>query len=178
MAWQFPPAMGDSYPGQQSTLVLLRQQSRMPMREQRFLICYKEMLAIETTITSANSWNSCFHQNSGNSSSPCFARTAVHLNLLGQRSRTLMSEQQFLIFHNEMLTIKTTVSSANLLHSHFHKPRGESSSPCFATTAVHFNCAETTSGKQGQQFLYKQMAQDKDRCPLQFAGTAVPYAYE
>ena len=47
-------SFGDSYPGQQSILVLLGQQSRMPMREQRFLICYKEMLAIETTITSAN----------------------------------------------------------------------------------------------------------------------------
>ena len=84
--------MGDSCPGQhsilillgqQSILVLLGQQSRMPMREQQFLICYKEMLAIETTVTSANLWNSCFHQNSGDSSSPCFARTAVHLNLLG-----------------------------------------------------------------------------------------------
>ena len=86
----------------------------MPMREQRFLICYEEMFAIETTITSANLWNSCFHQNSGDSSSPCCARTAVHLNLLGQQSRMLMSEQQFLIFYNEMLTIETAVSSANL----------------------------------------------------------------
>ena len=74
----------------------------------------KEMLAIETTITSANSWNSCFHQNSGDSGSPCFARTAVHLNLLGQWSRVLMSEQQFPIFYTEMLTIETAVSSANL----------------------------------------------------------------
>ena len=83
----------------------------MPMREQRFLICYKEMLAIETTITSGNLWNSCFHQNSGDSSSPCFARTAVHL---GKHARMFMSEQQFLIFYNEMLTIETTVASANL----------------------------------------------------------------
>ena len=85
VTWQFPPAMGDSYPGQQSILVLLGQQSHMPMREQRFLICYKEMLAIKTTVTSANSWNSCFHQNSGDSGSPCFARIAVHLNLVVQR---------------------------------------------------------------------------------------------
>ena len=114
VAWQFPPAMGDSYPGQQSILILLGQQSRMPMREQRFLICCKEILAIETTIASANLWNSCFHQNSGDSSSPCFARTAVHLNLLGQQSRMLMSEQQLFLFYNKMLTIKIAVSSANL----------------------------------------------------------------
>ena len=107
VAWQCLPAIGDSYPGQQSILVLLGQQSRMPMREQWFLICYNEMLAIETTVTSANSWNSCFHQNSGDRGSPCFAGTAVHLKLLGQRSRMLMSEQQFLIFCNEKLTVET-----------------------------------------------------------------------
>ena len=42
------------------------------------------------------------------------ARTAVHLNLLGQWSRVLMSEQQVLIFYNEMFIIETAVSSANL----------------------------------------------------------------
>ena len=105
---------GDSYPGQQSILVSLGQQARIPMREQGFLICYKDMLAIVTTISSANSWNSCFHQNSEDSGSPCFAMTTVHLNLLGQQSHMLMSEQQFLILYNEMLSIETTVSSANL----------------------------------------------------------------
>ena len=139
--------MGDSYPGQQSILVLLGQQSRMPMREQRFLICYKEMLSIWTTITSANSWNSCFHQNSGDSGSPCFATTAVHLNLLGQQSRMLMSEQQFLIFYNEMLTIETAVSSANLQNSRFHKPWRVNSSPCFARTMFPLYFAGTTKGK-------------------------------
>ena len=132
----------------QLILVLLGQQFRMPMRERRFLIYYKEMLAIETTITSANSWNSCFHQNSGDSGSPCFARTAVHLNLLGQRSRVLMSEQQFLIFDNEMLTIETAVSSANLWNSCFHKPwGGGSSSSCFARTMFLLKFCWDNEGK-------------------------------
>ena len=39
---------------------------------------------------------------------------AVLYNLLGQQSRMLMSEQQFLIFYNEMLTIETAVSNAHL----------------------------------------------------------------
>ena len=38
--------------------------------------------------------------------------------------------------------------------------------------------AGTTRGKQGQQLPYKLMEQDKDCSPFQFAGTAVPYAYE
>ena len=56
---------------------------------------------------------------------------------------------------------------------------GGNSSQCFATAAVHFNFAGRTSGKQGQQFLYKLMTQDKDasfaifwdsfRGPLQFS---------
>ena len=103
---------GDSNPGQQSILVLLGQQSRMPMREQRFLIIYKEILAIQTTITNANLWNSCFHQPSEDSSSPRFAGTALHLNLL-------MSEQQFLICCNGMLTIETAVSSAKFVKQPF-----------------------------------------------------------
>ena len=143
MAWQFPPAIGASYPGQQSILVLLGQQSRMPMREQRFLICYKEMLAVETTTTSANLWNSCFHQNSGDSSSPCFA---------GQQSRMLMSEQQFLTFYNEILTIENTVTSANLWNSCFHQNSGDSSSPCFAGTAVHLNLL----GQQSRMLMSEQ----------------------
>ena len=40
------------------------------------------------------------------------------------------------------------------------------------------NFAGTTRGKQGQQLPYELMAQDKERSPLQFSGTAVPYAYE
>ena len=118
----FPPAMGDSNQGQQSILVLLGQQSRMPTREQRFLIIYKEILAIQTTITSANLRNSCFHQPSEDSSSPRFAGTAVHLNLL-------MSEQQFLICYNGMLTIETAVSSAKFVKQPFSQAPG-GSSPC------------------------------------------------
>ena len=86
----FHQLWGDSNPGQQYILVFLGQQSRMPNRKQRFLIIYKEILAIQTTITSANLQNSCFHQPSEDSSSPRFAGTAVRLNLL-------MSEQQFLV---------------------------------------------------------------------------------
>ena len=41
-------------------------------------------------------------------------KDSVLYNLLGQRSRMLMSEQQFLIFWNEMLTIETAVSNVNL----------------------------------------------------------------
>ena len=43
-------------------------------------------------------------------------RSPLQMNtkLLGQQFRMLVSEPQFLIFHNEMLTIETTVSSANL----------------------------------------------------------------
>ena len=55
---------------------------------------------------------------------------------------------------------------------------GVSSSPCFARTMFLLNFAGTTRGKQGQQLPYKLMTQDKDRGPLQFSGTAVPYAYE
>ena len=108
----FHQLWGDSNQGQQSILVLLGQQSRMPKREQRFLIIYKEILAIQTTITSANLRNSCFHQPSEDSSSPRFAVTAVHLNLL-------MSEQQFLICYNGMLTIETAVSSAKFVKQSF-----------------------------------------------------------
>ena len=78
----FHQLWGDSNPGQQTILVLLGQQSGMPTRERRFLIIYKGSLAIQTTITSANLWNSCFDQPSEDSSSPRFAGTAVHLNLL------------------------------------------------------------------------------------------------
>ena len=78
----FHQLWGDSNPGQQSILVLLGQQSRMLTRQHRFLIIYKEILAIQTTVTSANLRNSCFHQPSEDSSSPHFAGTAVHLNLL------------------------------------------------------------------------------------------------
>ena len=109
--------MGDSNPVQQSILVLLGQESHMLMREQPFLIIYKEILAIQTTITSTNLRNSCFHQPSGDSSSPHFAGMAVHLNLL-------MSEQQFLICYNGMLIIETAVSSATLRNNRFHNPWG------------------------------------------------------
>ena len=120
----FHQLWGDSNSGQQSILVLLGQQSRMPTREQRFLIIYKEILAIQTTITSANLRNSCFDQPSEDSSSPRFAVTAVHLNLL-------MSEQQFLVCYNGTLTIKTAVSSAKFVKQLFSQARGGSSSPCF-----------------------------------------------
>ena len=99
----FHQLWGDSNPGQQSILVLLGQQSRMPTKEQRFLIIYKDILAIQTTITSANLWSSFFHPPSEDSSSPLFAG----INLL-------MSEQQFLICYNGMLTIETGVSVLNL----------------------------------------------------------------
>ena len=181
--------------------------SHVLISEQQFLIFYNEMLTIETAVSSANLWNSHFHKPWGLSSSSCFAGTmflfkfcwnnegetrtaaslqtngtiqgpAVLYNLLGQCFHMLMSEQQFLIFYNEMLTIGTAVSNANLWNSRFHKLWGESSSPCFATAAVHFNFAGRASGKQGRQFLYKLMTQGKDRSPLQFSGTAIPYAYE
>ena len=108
---------GDSIPGQQSILVLLGQQSRMPTRKQRFLIIYKEILAIQTTITSANLRNSCFHQPSEDSSFPRFAGTAVSLNLL-------MSERQFPVWYNGMLTIETTVSSAKFVKQPFSQAMG------------------------------------------------------
>ena len=157
----FHQLWGDNNPGQQSILVLLGQQSCMPTREQRFLIIYKEILAIQTTITSDNFF--CFHQPSEDSSSPRFAGTAVHLNLL-------MSEQQFLICYNGMLTIETAVSSAKFVKQPFSQAL-EGSSPCFCQDSVHLNFAGTTSGKQGQQFLYKLMAPDKDHSPLQMNST-------
>ena len=160
----FHQLWGDSNPGQQSILVSLGQQSRMPTREQWFLIIYKDILAIQTTITSANLWSSCFHPPSEDSSSPLFAGTAVHLNLL-------MNEQQFFICYNGMLTIATGVSSAKFVQQPFSQALGWGgggvSSPCFCQDSVHLNSPGTTSGKQGQQCLYKLMAQDKDRSPLQ-----------
>ena len=57
----FHQLWGDSNPGQQPIAVSLGQQSCMPTRKQRFLIIYKEILAIQTTITSANLRNSCFY---------------------------------------------------------------------------------------------------------------------
>ena len=116
----FHQLWGDSSPGQQSTLVLLGQQSRMPTREQRFLIIYKEILTIQTTITCANLRNSCFHKPSEDCSSPRFAGTAVHLNLL-------MSEQQFLICYNGMLTIETAVSNAKFVKQSLSQALGGSS---------------------------------------------------
>ena len=163
----FHQLWGDKNPGQQTILVLLGQQPRMPMREQRFLIIYKEILAIQTTITSANLRNSCFHQPSQDSSSPRFAGTAVHLNLL-------MSEQQFLICYNGMLTIETAVSSAKFLKQSFSQALvggGGVVPHVFCQDAVHLNSAGTTSGKQRQQFLCKLMAQDKDCSPLQMNTT-------
>ena len=130
VAWQFSTSYwgggggGDSIPGQQSILVLLGQQSRMPTRKQRFLIIYKEILAIQTTIVSANLRNSCFHQPSEDISFPRFAGTAVSLNLL-------MSERQFLVWYNGMLTIETTVSSAKFVKQPFSQAMG-GSSPCFS----------------------------------------------
>ena len=53
----------------------------------------------------------------------------------------------------------------------FTSPGGGGSSPCFCLDSVHLNFAGTTSGKQGQQFLYKLMPQDKDRSPLQMNST-------
>ena len=69
---------------------------------------------------------------------------------------------------SQMLVCETAV---------FTSPGGKQF-PCFATAAAQFNFAGRTSGKQGQQFLYKLMTQDKDCGALQFSGTAVPYAYE
>ena len=118
----FHQLWGDSNPGQQPISVSLGQQSCMPTRKQRFLIIYKEILAIQTTITSANLRDSCFYQPSQDSSSisPRFAGTAIHLNLF-------MSEQQFLICYNGMLTIETAVSSAKFAKQSFSQALGDSS---------------------------------------------------
>ena len=74
---------------------LLVQQSRMLVSEPQFLIFRSEMLTIETAVSSANLWNSRFHEPWEESSSPCFTRTTVHLNLLGQKRkiRTAVSLQ-------------------------------------------------------------------------------------
>ena len=44
--------------------------------------------------------------------------------LLGQQSRMLVSEPRFLIFHNEMLTIETAVSSARFVKQPFSQALG------------------------------------------------------
>ena len=138
----FHQLWGDSNPGQQSILVLLGQQSHMPMREQQFVIFYKKMLAIETTVSSANLWNSRFHQpwGGGGSISPSSARTAVHLNFAG-----------------------TAVPYAYEIIAFPHILQSVSSYPCFyqdtsplqtkewkTRTAVSL---QTNSRKQGQHFF-------------------------
>ena len=85
-----------------------------------------------------------------------------------------MSEQQFLIYYNGMLTIKTAVSSAKFVKQPFSQALGRGGGVVlhvFCKASVHFNFAGTTSGEQGQQFLYKLMTQDKDRSPLQMNTT-------
>ena len=85
----------------------------------------------------------------------------MNTKLLGQQSHMLVSELQFLIFHNEMLTIETAVSSANLRNKRFHEPWEESSSPCFARTTIHLNLLGQKR-KIRTAVPYKLMAQDKD----------------
>ena len=81
-----------------------------------------------------------------------------------------VSEPQFLIFHNEMLTIETAVSSAKFVKQPFSQALGVVPH-VFYQDSVHLNFTGTTSLKQGQQFLYKLMAQDRDRSPLQMNTT-------
>ena len=97
----------------------------------------------------------------------------MNTKLLGKQSCVLVGEPQFLIFHNEMLTIETIVSSARFVKQPFSQALGgETTVPhVFCKDSVHLNFAGTTSGKQGQQFLYKLMAQDKDCSPLQMNTT-------
>ena len=99
------------------------------MSEQQFPIFYNEMLTIETAVSSANCARTMFllkfcWDNEGKTRTAASLQTngtrQVLCNLLGQRShmlmseqplsRVLISEQQFLIFYNEMLTIETAVS--------------------------------------------------------------------
>ena len=47
---------------------------------------YNGMLTIETAVSSANLWNSRFHELWEESSSPCFARTTVHLSFAGTKA--------------------------------------------------------------------------------------------
>ena len=48
----------------------------------------------------------------------------MNTKLLGKQSCMLVSEQQFLIFHNEMLTIEIAVSSARFVKQPFSKALG------------------------------------------------------
>ena len=72
--------------------------------------------------------------------------------LLGQQSILILLGQQSHIHEGtavshilqEMLAMETAVSSANLSNTRFfHQPWGDSSSPCFAMTAVNHNVAGT-----------------------------------
>ena len=98
VVWQFPPTVGRQQPplpllGQQSILISLGQQSRMPMRQQQFLIFYKEMLAIETTVYSFYQRNSYFHQPWLDNSPPCFYQDTSPLQTKGWKARTTISLQ-------------------------------------------------------------------------------------
>ena len=68
-----------------------------------------------------------------------------------------------------MLTIETTVSSARFVEWPFSQAL-EVVPNVFGKDLVHLSFAET-SGKQGQQFLYKLMALDKDCSSLQINTT-------
>ena len=48
----------------------------------------------------------------------------MNTKLLGKQSRMLVSEPQFLIFHNKMLTIETAVSSARFVKQPFSQALG------------------------------------------------------
>ena len=58
----------------------------------------------------------------------------MNTNLLGQHSRMLVSEPQFLIFYNEMLTIETAVSSAKYVKQPFSQALGGIVPHIFART--------------------------------------------
>ena len=75
----------------------------------------QEMLAMETAVSSANLSNTrFFHQPWGDSSSPCFAMTAVNHNFAGTAVAYANETTAVpLIFYKEMIAIETTVSSAN-----------------------------------------------------------------
>ena len=101
------------------------------------------MLAIETTVSNANLWNSRIHQPWRAAVPDVLLEQQSILILLGQQPHMPISEQQFLIFYKEMLASETAVSSAKLRNIHFHKPWGHSNSPCFDRTSLHLNFAST-----------------------------------
>ena len=164
VAWQFYQLWGDSNPGQQSILASLGQKSRMPTREQWFLIIYKDTLPSRPQ----SQVLIC-----GAAISTRLQRTAVPHSLLGRQSILICLWMNSSSSYVTMgcLQSQPGVSSAKFVQQPFSQALGGEgggvSSPCFCQDSVHLNSAGTTSGKQGQQFLYKLMGQDKDRSPLQ-----------